>query len=202
MGILDFIYPKKCLECKKEGFYICKDCLNKVEKPFQSGHFISFWKYQGVIRKAILALKFNFASDISAELSQLLYNQILKNKFSFDRNCIFTSIPLYKKRQNFRGFNQSEKIAKSLAEKLNRRFVPNLLIRVKNTKFQSELSKKDRKENLKNAFEFNKKYRIKHKNIQIVVFDDVWTTGSTIKEAIKVLRKQSLNNIVVLTLAR
>jgi len=225
MNILDLFYPKKCLECAKSGSYICENCLKKVKssgfvcpscnrssfegrshpncrKKFGLDQLISLWKYQGVIRKAILVLKYKFVLDISDELSNLIYKKIQQKKIDFGKNTILTSVPLHQKRQFFRGFNQSEVIAKKLAEKLKLRYIPDLLVRLKNTKFQTNLTAKEREINIKNAFKFNNKYRLKDKNKKIVIFDDVWTTGSTIKEIAKVLKRKGIKTVIGLTITK
>ncbi|MBU2036537.1 hypothetical protein KKC36_03780, partial [Patescibacteria group bacterium] len=191
MNILDLFYPKKCLECGKSGGYICDKCVKKVRpsyfscpycnKPSFEGkthpnckkkqkldQLISLWEYEGVIRKAILALKYKFVLDISNELSNVIYKKIQQKKIDFGKNVILTSVPLHKKRQFFRGFNQSEEIAKRLSEHLDWKYLPDILVRSKNTEFQTNLTKKEREENIKNAFKFNTKYQLKDKN-KIVV---------------------------------
>jgi len=123
--------------------------------------------------------------DISDELSNLIYKKIQQKKIDFGKNTILTSVPLHQKRQFFRGFNQSEVIAKKLAEKLKLRYIPDLLVRL-----------------IKNAFKFNNKYRLKDKNKKIVIFDDVWTTGSTIKEMAKVLKRKGIKTVIGLTITK
>ena len=223
--LLDLIYPKHCLECKKDGRYICKKCVRKLIPSYPIcpycnkfsfegkthtncgnklglDQLTSLWKYEGVIRKAILVLKYKFVLDISEDLSDLVYREVKKRKINFGKNVIFTSVPLYKKRLLFRGFNQSEKIIEKVTERLNFKFIPDLLIRCRNTEFQTNLTKKERLKNLKNAFQFNNKYKIKNRDRKIVIFDDVWTTGATIKEMAKVLKKKGINNVVGLTIAK
>ena len=225
MNILDLFYPKKCLECGKSGGYICESCLKKVnlsgfvcpncnkssfegrihtncKKKFGLDQLISLWKYEGVIRKAILVLKYKFVLDISNELSNVVYKKIKQRKINFGNKVILISAPLHKKRQFFRGFNQSEEIAKKLAERLNWRYLPDILVRNKNTEFQTNLSKSERVKNIKNAFEFNNKYKLKDKNKVIIIFDDVWTTGSTIKEMTKVLKKKGIKTVIGLTITK
>lgn len=225
MGILDLIYPKNCLECKKVRNYLCQECVKKVNSSFYScpycnkssfegkvhpkcrkklglDQLICLWKYEGVIRKAILVLKYKFASEISDELSDFFLKKISDRRINLGKNAIFISVPLYKKRQFFRGFNQSETIAKKVSEKLGFKFVPDLLIRTKNTHFQTNLTKKERLRNIKNAFEFNNKYKFKDKSKTIVIFDDVWTTGATIKEMAKILKNKGVKNVIGLTITK
>ena len=225
MNILDLFYPKKCLECNKNGQYICEKCVKQVKpsyfscpycnKPSYEGkthpnckkklgldQLISLWKYDGIVRKAILVLKYRFVFDISEEFSNRIYERIIEKKIPLGKNIILTSVPLHKKRQFFRGFNQTEEIAKRLSDYLNWKYLPDILVRNKNTKFQTNLTKKEREKNIKNAFEFNNKYKLKNKNKVVVIFDDVWTTGSTIKEMTKVLKKKGIKTVIGLTITK
>jgi competence protein ComFC len=80
--------------------------------------------------------------------------------------------------------------------------VPDLVVRTKNTGFQTSLTKNERLKNIKNAFEFNNHYKIKNKDQKIIIFDDVWTTGATVKEIAKVLKKKGISKVVGLTIAK
>ncbi|MFH1971736.1 MAG: ComF family protein [Patescibacteria group bacterium] len=225
MNILDLFYPKKCLECNKNGQYICEKCVKKVRPSYFScpycntssyegkthpnckkkqglDQLISLWKYDGIVRKAILVLKYRFVFDISEELSNRIYERIIEKEIPLGKNIILTSVPLHKKRQFFRGFNQTEEIAKRLSDYLNWKYLPDILVRNKNTKFQTNLTKKEREKNIKNAFKFNNKYKLKDKNKEVIIFDDVWTTGSTIKEMTKVLKKKGIKTVIALTITK
>ncbi len=224
MGLFDLIFPDKCLNCGEEDGYIGKNCLAKITfpkpvcpvclrpsidglthskcaNPQSLDGLICLWKYEGVIRKAILALKYKFAFKIAEELGDLSAQKILT--ISHQSSAILIPVPLFKYRQNWRGFNQAEEIGKMIAEKMKWKFTPDLLIRNKNTVSQTELSKEKRGENVRGIFSINPKYQplsIKHHSL--ILFDDVWTTGSTLKEAGKVLKRKGFKKVWGLTLAR
>ena len=65
MGLLEIFFPVTCLECKKESKYICKNCFDKVPVGGWYGNNYSIFRYRGVIRKAIISLKYKFAYDLS-----------------------------------------------------------------------------------------------------------------------------------------
>ncbi len=198
MNILDFIFPKYCLECRKSGKYMCCDCVSKVlDGTFDKNNFAVF-KYKGVIRKAIVSLKYKFASDIADELVSMSVDRLKSTKF---HNITLIPIPLHKQRENWRGFNQSEILGEKIARKLNWEYMPNLLIRSKNTHPQVNLKGDERRKNLSGVFCVNHP-QIQHTKHNILIFDDVYTTGSTIKEAKKVLEKAGFKNIYSLTVAR
>lgn len=198
MNILDFIFPKYCLECGKPGKYICCDCVLKVlDGTFDKNNFAVF-KYKGVIRKAIVSLKYKFTSDVTEELVNATIDRLKPTKF---HDITLVPIPLYKQRENWRGFNQAELIGDKIARKLNWQFEPDLLIRLKNTHPQVNLKGDKRRKNLSGVFSVNSNCRL-HIKHSVLLFDDVYTTGSTIKEAKNVLEKAGFKNIYSLTIAR
>ena len=82
------------------------------------------------------------------------------------------------------------------------KFFPDFLVRTKNTKPQIELRKKERENNLKNVFAVNKKYRELVRGKKILLIDDVMTTGATVENCAKTLKKCGARKVVVLTIAR
>lgn len=198
MNIIDFIFPKKCLECGKEGKYICEGCLAKVGRGGISKDHISIFRYEGVIRKAIIALKYKFSTEIAKELAKVCVEKLLANRYSL--KAALVPIPLHWYRRNFRGFNQSEEVGKLIAKEMGWKFIPNLLVKRKPTKSQVELRGADRHKNLRGAFSLNSSFRISDSDF--IVFDDVFTTGSTLREAIKTLRLASAQKVWGLTIAK
>jgi ComF family protein len=202
MNLLDLIFPKKCLECGKDGKYICDVCIGKVSLYGANDSNYSIFKYQGVIRKAIISLKYKFAYDIAGELVGRIVNLLISNKQFLNKKFVLIPIPLFKQRQNWRGFNQSELIGEKLAKQMGWKFIPDLLIRNKNTTPQVGLKGSVRRANLSGVFEVSSNYTLYPKPYTLVLFDDVFTTGSTINEAKKVLKEAGFNNIKSLTIAR
>lgn len=205
MNFLDFIFPKKCLECSKTGKYICEECLKKIEtagrkKVADLNGLISAWKYRGVIRKAIIATKYNFAYDVASELAVYFSRQLRTWEVIF-KNSVLVPIPLHSSRKRYRGFNQSEILGKMIAKDMEWEYYPDLLIRRIATLPQVGLDSAKRKTNIKGAFEINKNCFLVPSSYCLIIFDDVWTTGSTIKEAAKVLKKSGFKNVWGMTLA-
>lgn len=198
MNLLDLLFPKNCLECGIEGKYLCDNCMSKVlDGTFDKNNFAIF-KYKGVIRKAITSLKYKFATDIADELIDVCLNRLKSSKF---HNVVLVPIPLHRFRYNWRGFNQSELMGEKLAKAMNWKYIPNLLIRTKRTDPQVGLKGSSRHKNMSGVFSVDSSY-ILHTTSHILLFDDVYTTGSTINEARKVLEKNGFKNIYSLTIAR
>lgn len=232
--LTNILFPQKCLGCGEWGNYLCSHCLNLITvcqkpicpqccQPSFNGltHFsccrafgltglTSIFSYKGVVKKAIGKLKYQFVTDLSATILELFLSFCGENKaftkFVSQKKVILVPVPLYWQRKNWRGFNQAELLGKMISCKLGIKFVPDLLIRIKNTNTQTKLKKEERLKNMKNAFLFNnKKYSNIFKSFDplILLFDDVWTTGATLKECAKVLKRKYKNSqIWGLTLAR
>jgi len=116
---------------------------------------------------------------------------------------IITSVPLTNKRLRSRKYNQSAILAQELARKLNKKCNNLLLKKTKETKVQAGLSKKDRQKNLKNAFKVNPRYKEQLTAKNILIIDDVYTTGSTLNECARTLKREGFTGkIYGLVLAR
>lgn len=198
MNFLDLIFPKFCLECKKQGRYICQKCVEKVlDGTFDENNF-SVFKYKGVIKKAISALKYRFAQDVADDLVDNVVKRLVSTRL---HSLTLVPVPLHIKRQNFRGFNQSEVLGEKLAMKMGWEYVSDLLFKNNNTHPQVGLKGEIRVKNVSNVFGLNPKTNL---NLErpILIFDDVYTTGSTIKEARRVLNDFGFKKIYSLTVAR
>lgn len=222
MSLLDFIFPKTCLGCGNVGKYLCQACMESANKPKSICPYCkhpsidgathtncgrklgidgitSIWKYEGVIRKAILALKYKYATEVGREISEYaissLDSLILPNVDSL------APIPIHWHKQNIRGFNQSIELGGKLAVNMRLNFMPDLLIKKVPTRPQAGLSGEVRRQNLRDTIVYNSRYPQNVIN-SVLLFDDVFTTGSTMLEATKVLKKAGVETVWGLTIAR
>ena len=108
-------------------------------------------------------------------------------------------IPLHKSRQREREFNQAEILSQEVAREFNKNVLTGVLIRVKPTQTQTELTYQERCQNVKRSFSVNKPELIKDKNLLLI--DDVLTTGATANEAAKCLKNAGAKKVLLLTLA-
>lgn len=201
-AIIEVIYPREnyCIICGEDDcFGICSNCkrsINLIGEEHQE-EIISCGYYGGVLKELIL--KFKYKSDFTAgDILAELLEAYITEKFDY-KEYIIAYIPLSKKSQKARGFNQCEYIAKKLAGNLEIKVVE-LLIKVKETKEQKKLKKDERFENIREAFGVKKGINIKNK--KIILIDDVTTTGATLQEASKLLKKFDIDDIKLLTLAK
>lgn len=176
----------------------------------------SIFTYKGIMKKAIAKLKYKFVSDLATDLVEIFLSFCGEDKTFSDvcqkKDICLVPIPLHQARQNWRGFNQSELLGKMIVENLSIGFVPGLLKRVKNTKPQIKLKEKERKKNIQDAFVISPNYLAKPDpalrdqllitNYSFLLFDDVWTSGATLKEAGKVLKQSGAKFVWGLTLVR
>lgn len=224
---LSLIFPRKCVNCSKEGKYLCEACLEwsksqwllcpYCKRPTPTGKtheacrvafgldgLIAVYRYKGIIRKAIGVLKYRFVTDIVSELSQALGRNIVGVMYL--ETPILVPIPLSRKRKNWRGFNQAEEIGKLIVKRLKWEYEPKLLIRTKHTKPQVGLTKEERLRNICGEFAVNNDILASKEDFKdqktLVVFDDVWTSGATIKEACKELKKAGFKKVWGMVVAR
>lgn len=162
-------------------------------------YHLYFFKYEGIIRETILKYKFKDESY----LYKTFTNFFIKNeKFCrfLENYDIIMPVPISKKRNKERGYNQSTLISTELSKKLNLELVTNCLYKTKNVIEQSKLSKEKREENIKGVYSLTNEEKLKNKKILLV--DDIYTTGSTVNECCKVLKAVKPSEITVLTIAK
>jgi len=210
-GIIDILLPKFCIGCGREGEYICKDCEIFLSEVPPLPEIISVWEYEGIIEKAIYKIKYGGCYDIINELADKAFEKI---ELNLPKNTVITYVPMWPKGERRRGFNQAELIARKLGRLLNLTDQP-LLEKVKDNRSQVGLKPKEREENVRGVFQINYQFPRPTSpkdeafggqaisNFQnVLLVDDVYTTGATAKECVKVLRKVGVKNIWVFTLAR
>ncbi len=211
MGLINLIFPKHCPLCDEiiEPFAkICEECDIKsyqfLDKSiddyfhFSFDDIISVYEYKDVVRDGIKRFKFNslrengkfFASKM-AEIIKLHYEQ------DFD---LIVAVPMTLKSKKLRGYNQAEVLAQYLAKELKMPFVNDVLIKTKTNQIQHKLDKSKRRQNVKGVFEVSKTTDIKDKNILLV--DDIITTGSTLDECSRVLKSAGANKVYCATIAK
>ncbi len=225
-SLIDLIFQKTCISCysrlENKEQILCSECEQSLDfltgiceicgapkendscEICESNEFFfdkacSIFHYNNIIQSLIHNLKYNEMRKISEYLGK--YTKEYLSKFQpFSEINIITPIPLHRVKKRSRGFNQSEFLTKVISEQMNWTHIPNLILRKKFTETQTKLSRTKRQENVSNAFRLNPKFNIENKDILIV--DDVFTTGATINSASNLLRNNGVNKIYVLTIAR
>lgn len=224
-GILDLIYPPKCLICGTMGEeWICKSCLSRIDpvpQPYcdRCGHpllapqcnnclgRVSSFKaaraageYSGVFKDAIHQFKYSGHRMLASPLAHVLHNY-LETDADLDWNAadVIVPVPIHHVRKRLRGYNQSELLAKELSRLTGKPVVTGAVKRIIRTKAQVDLSRTGRRENMKGAFRVVSPEVIKGKKVLLI--DDVATTCSTVHECSLALRAGGATRVYVLCLA-
>ena len=229
--ILDIIFPRRCLSCNilisEPGFsYICSICLPTIsfknefacafcKSPVIGGktcpfcrptHFLDrllvVTSYDDpLVEKILKTMKYRFIRSLADDIANLTNKYLGKNKLLDKMRLIVVPVPLHRLRLNWRGFNQSEIIAKSVADHFGFEMQTETLCRIRHSIPQAEIhDRKSRIENIKNSFACKNPESIKEKNILLV--DDVSTTGSTLDACAEILKSAGAKEVIGLVFAR
>jgi competence protein ComFC len=197
-----------CPICQKVSLY-GQTCENCQKSSYLAG-VISALDYKNpLIKQAIHLFKYRYITELAQPLANLLIKEIknshfLSNNFAESKdNFLVIPIPLHRKKFLKRGFNQSELLAKHLTDEFKLTLKTDILSKIKNTHSQTDLKEKERKLNIKDAFELKNKKELKElKGKTVFLIDDVFTTGATLNEAAKILKKAGAQEVWGITLAK
>lgn len=218
LKLLDLFLPIECVNCQTEGVYLCDVCFEKlkINNPedskilsanLKTPNLDAVWiagNYEDpLLKKLIIKYKYNFLEPLHKPLSLFLKNfwknYLLSSSQIIDKNnFLIIPIPLSKKRLKWRGFNQAELLAINFCSYFNYSLSLNLK-KIKNRPPQVSLNEKEREKNLQSVFAFKDK-RLEEKNILLI--DDVTTTGATLNEAAIILKKAGAKRVEALVLAK
>lgn len=205
--IIETIFPISCGICGKlSNKYICPKCYYQIknELKFEIVKEEKFKLYfighhENAIRKLLLKFKF---SD-SAYLANLFIEILCKNNDfvqKIKQYDIIIPAPMHSENKKKRGYNQTELLAEEIERRLEIPCVSNVLVKDIQNKKQSQLGEKERKENVKNVYKLENEKLIYNK--KILLLDDIFTTGSTVKECIKTINKTKVKKIDALVIAK
>ena len=189
---LPFNDKKICLCCgapmDNEADY-CLRCMG-TKRSFDKCR--SVFVYEGLAKKVLLSFKYGEKKYLKSLLAKLMTDKYLSERFEAD---VVTFVPMTKKEQRKRGYNQSELLAKEIADSLSLECCPSLE-KVKESPEQKSLSAKERAKNLEGVFSCSD---MKVKGKKVLLVDDVFTTGATANECAKALLRAGATNVLVLT---
>ncbi len=176
--------------------HLCEECLRK--RPYYDKIY-ALYLYEGAIMKAIYRYKFGAKTFLSESLGPVLAT-FAEGMVKVSDNLIIIPVPLHQKRLRERGFNQSLILARYVAKKLDSQLDFLSLRRVRYTLPQTGLGKEQRRKNVRGAFQIRNAEAVKGKLVLLI--DDVATTGNTLNECARVLRKAGCENVFCVVLAR
>lgn len=228
MQLLDFLFPRRCVVCKAFGFYLCTACFTRlsfdvetictvcnthaidgITHPGCMGRYtlqgtFSSVSYDGAMKKILFAYKYEpYIRGLEPFLTQLFYEGLIQKEHLvplISKNPILIPIPLHISKFRERGYNQAEILARGVSKKLQ---IPwrDSLVRKRRTISQVSLTKAERKKNIANVFMLKEKDKSLIKDKIILLVDDVMTTGSTLTEAGRILKKAGAKEVWGITLA-
>ncbi len=198
--VLDVLFPPKCETCGNIGYQsFCHKCTSKITYLAPSIFFHSVGEYDGILKKAIKRFKFKNKKRLSQPLGRLMVDYINHHLWK-DQLDMVIPVPLHRKKLHQRGFNQAELLALEITQQCHIPTVAGLLFRKRDTKAQFGLPRQQRLINIRGAFELRGKKLLIDKNILLV--DDIYTTGATSAECTKILKAAGAKSVHILTLSR
>ena len=187
-----YIKNPACAICGRpvdnESIYICGDC--KITKHYFKRNLSTF-EYRGDIKECIYRFKYANMRCYAKFFAKLSYKRYRKILMGWNLDAI-VPVPMYRKKQRKRGYNQAEEFAKALSRETGIKTDSRLLIRRRDTVPMKTLSKQQREENLKKAFIVNKNRELPKR---VLIVDDIFTTGSTLDACAKALKKAGVEEV-------
>ena len=221
-NLLNFIFPPRCASCNTLGFLLCADCYGRIQwlkeplcpvcgrvltekkslchvcqiRPLTLKQIRAATLFEDPIPKVIHNLKYNGHFALAEPLAELMTHAWEQWQTAVD---LVIPIPLHQKREKDRGYNQSMLLARHFAKQHNLEIRNDVLQRIKNTTPQVDLNAVDRQKNMKQAFNLQSN-EVKDRNILLI--DDVCTTGATIASAAEVLLNAGAKSVSGYCVAR
>lgn len=204
---LDFVANPKCQKCgvpfgfevdgvESDGEMHCVQCLD-YPPPFDSARAVL--RYNDQSRNLILGFK--HADQTHAALAFVPWLKMAGAEM-LEKADVLMPVPLHRWRLLKRRYNLSSIMAHFLSKEIGLPVLHEGLVRTRATPTQGHLNFEERRKNVRRAFEVNKRYIDKIREKNVVIIDDVYTTGSTVKECTKALKKAGAGEVHILTLAR
>jgi len=221
VGVAEWLFPKACFGCGAGGGYFCQDCRLKLEgaraicpmcgetsidgwvhprcrKNWGVERLIAPFRYTGTLKKGIKRVKYSSSWEIVREMGEFWSRLVVREIGEIAGGTVVTWIPMYERKKRRRGFDQAEILARRFAKEMGVS-CEQLIERVRETGAMYELDKKKRAENIRGVFGVKKG---EYKGKTVIVVDDVWTTGSTMREAAKELMRRGAKRVWGAVVAR
>ncbi len=217
---LDFFLPQYCTGCGKKlngsAPQVCEECINNILHADSERIAIEFerkFKHTGYIKEFLSPYVFESEGSLQNIIHSIKYDkkfragkllgmkiaESLLDKIQSWKIDLIIPVPLHHLKKAERGFNQSYFIVKGLSDSLKIHFSEKIIKRIRFTESQTKLDLMERGKNVAGAFKINKANAIRNKNILLV--DDVITTGATVNECARVLKNNGAKNIYACSVA-
>jgi len=204
--LLEILFPSRCLGCKKGGKILCDDCIDGfhlAERPTEE-KIMALYDYRDpIVKQSIWKLKYYHSPYLGRKLGELLYLSFLEEiqllqMFSIGSPILIIPVPISRDKRKTRGYNQSEIIARGFCNFANTNLFTlkkDIVYKKANTIPQARIENRARRlKNIKDTFLIKNKEIVKGRTI--IVIDDVTTTGGTLGEMIKLLKKSGAKKVI------
>lgn len=211
-GLNSLLFPDNniCLFCREKievdaPYFLCQDCIDKlkflnkeinIDSPYIENGIYSLF-FNEYVREKIYKYKYYRCSYLYKTFGEIL-KQSIESVGLFKNIDIITYVPIHRKRKAQRGFDQSELVAQYIGQSLDIKVSVGNLVRTKNTMAQNKLSRSRRLENISGAFKI--KYEDEFFDKEILLIDDIITTGVTLNECGKVLLESGGKKVYALAI--
>ena len=209
LPLVDLIDGPYCRHCgnplppSAHQWPVCGECRQRDRLHLDGARSAGF--HEGPLRRAIIAFKFQGMRELGGPLSEMLARRLLNeyarpHRLPFHELTSIVPVPLHPARRRWRGFDQARVLSRGLAKETGIALWEDVLVRVRNTAPQVDLTPAQREENIKGAFEARKAWKLKDATLLLV--DDVYTTGATLWEAARTLKRAGAGQVYGLTVTR
>lgn len=225
---LDLIYPKRCLNCSNVGDHICDSCLGSLsfcetqicpecqrpaiggfthalcQHPQGAERLLCAFKFEGPIEKGIKALKYQGVKEIAQTLIDLALESFTTANVTFGEDSLIVPVPLHPIKKLERGFNQAVLLSSALAQRLGLEMQTSWLMKEKENPSQTRLNAQERAVNVRGVYSLNPKAQKLDsvRDRDVVLVDDVFTSGATLRECAKVLKRAGARFVYLLAIAK
>lgn len=197
---MEIVVQKACPFCHRYND-VGETCFDCKKQTFLDGHLaLMKYKEDKIIGGLVHSLKYNYAKEVFAVLEKIINSSLFRHLYYFNSIDLIIPVPLHGRRLAERGFNQAELIADVVARFVGKDVKNQMIVRRRYTSVQARLNKEERTQNVLGAFVIDGECSIKNKNILLI--DDVFTTGSTLQECAKLLKQNGAGRVFGFTLAR
>jgi ComF family protein len=207
-NVLSFILQNACPLCSRSGpTALCATCQRRLEfdrlsnpEQFWSEKIFVWGVYANTLKRTISAMKYDRHPELARPLGEWLAQSWAQRSVCRTiKKVAIVPIPLHPEKQQQRGYNQAELIARAFCDITGDPLYAQGLQRVRATEALFNLSATERERTLENAFELGKNFR---PQLPVLLIDDIYTTGATVRSSIQVLHRHGIRVVGVAVVAR
>lgn len=221
--ILDLLFPKHCLGCGLEGDWLCPNCQKTIitlnffycplckrrlaeigtclscgNNSYLDGLYVMADYENSLVKDIIHSLKYDFLTELSVNIRYLVQNYF-SIRSNWQTDYLLVPVPLHRRKYLLRGFNQARIIAETISEVLGNK-TEDVLARISSGRPQVSLSAENRRHNVQGVYKLKDNLAV-NTDRQVVLVDDVYTTGATMQECAKVLKRAGFKSVWGLAIA-